>query len=174
MIIGYVVNNSGRSSHIFKRNMPPGGKVSIEDLYNTYRLMYKYKFDINFVEWLQENKLKEGYDIIVEDVIEDTVEEVFSLAGEEILERKEEEDVELDEAAGVLAEAERQEEKWTSVQIAQLKMKDKPRRVIRSIDSIVKLRRAITLCKKEKGKKILIDMIRDRIAELQRQERSEQ
>jgi hypothetical protein len=57
--------------------------------------------------------------------------------------------------------------KITARQISGLKTKDNPKAIISEIQSIHKLRRALTMTKDRAGKETLTRYIRDRISELQ-------
>ena len=56
--------------------------------------------------------------------------------------------------------------KLTARDISELKIKDDPKRIIRTINSKTKLRRALTLCKGRAGKETLLKYIHERISEL--------
>jgi len=150
MIKGYVINE-GRGKHIFKRAVFPGMKVPLQDLYDMYKSVYKGKFDIGFLEWLEQTKIPKncGFDIVVEEVGEDTS-----------FEDK------LKDVEKVVEEKLPVPNKLTAAQIADLKIKDNPKVIIQQVMSPHKLRRALTLCKGRKGKETLLKYIKVRLTEL--------
>jgi len=161
MINGYVVNSCGRAKHRFKKNIYPGMKVPLKDLYELYAGSYGKPFDIGFVEWLAENKAPAGcgFDIVVES-IEETDTTVEKCVESCVV------------VSGTPAVVEEVEEKLptpnnlSATQIAALKMKHEPKKIIQEILSVHKLRRALTLCKGRPGKETLYRLIKDRISEL--------
>lgn len=150
MIVGYVINNTGKHKHIFKRGCHPGIKVKLKDLYNTYKLKYEGDFDLDFIEWLDTNKVPSGFDIVVEKYTEEKKERVKNAQ---------------ENFSPTAAEAV-QDINLSSRQISELKIKDDPKHQIKEVDSVHKLRRALTLCKGKPGKATLIKYIKGRISEL--------
>ena len=150
MINGYVINNLGRGKHIFKQSVSPGAKVSLENLYVMYKKSYGGRFDLDFLEWLENKKIPKGcgFDIIVkeinkteEEVVEDNVDNEDTVkVGNNIVPSK-----------------------LSAKQISELKIKDGPKKIISEVTSKHKLRRALTLCKKMAGKETLVKYIYDRI-----------
>lgn len=155
MLEGYVVNNTGRGKHIFKRTFSVGSKIPIEQLYELYKDKYGGDFDLGFVNWLEKNKIPagSGMDIVLDQVSKDDVPK---------------EPEEADATISVLEDLSRiPPNKLSARQISELKIKDNPKKVIGSIYSITKLRRAITFCSGRPGKETLLKYIRARISELQ-------
>jgi hypothetical protein len=155
MLDGYVVNNTGRGKHIFKRNFSVGSKIPIEQLYELYKNKYGGDFDLGFVNWLEETKIPagSGFDIVLEQV-----------SREDVPKEPEPED----NTISVLEDLSKiPPNKLSARQISELKIKDNPKKVIGSINSITKLRRAITFCNGRPGKETLLRYIRARISELQ-------
>jgi len=155
MIKGTVRNESGRAKHKFKKNILPGQEVPLSYLYKLYKNKYCGKFDLEFIDWLKENKVKEGsgFTVIIEKIVEeDTSNEESKPQGEL---------VEVSSVANKIHPL-----KLTSRQIAELKIKDEPKKIIPQIMSIHKLRRALTMCKDRPGKETLTKLIRERITEL--------
>ena len=150
MVKGYVVNNLGRGKHIFKMSVAPGMKIPLEKLYKQYEDSYEGKFDLEFLEWLEMTKVPKGsgFDIIVEDVIEDIETDTDT------------------QTISVIPEQKVHPSKLTAKQIAELKIKDKPKAVLQEVMSVHKLRRAYTLCKGRPGEETLLKYIKARIAEL--------
>ena len=54
---GYLMSKAKTWKHIFKMNIRPGGKVSLDELYEVYGKKYDIAED-NFIEWLKAVKLK--------------------------------------------------------------------------------------------------------------------
>lgn len=151
MIEGYVINNAGRSKYIFKQHVGPGSRIPLKEMYRKYQYKYKGEFDVDFLNWLEENKVPDDFDIVVEHIEESVTEEV------------QEEDVDKIKA---LPSNSFDYDKITHTEIADLKMKDNPKKVIALVDSVHKLRRALTICNNRKGKSTLIKIIKKRIEEL--------
>lgn len=153
MITGYVINNSGKYMHIFKRGMFPGMTVSFEDLYATYSRVYGSELDASFIKWLDKNKIPEGFDIVVEkyEEVEEPVQNVSSAT--------------IAYNASVVNSV-TSSVNMTSKQIAALKIKDDPKKVLQGVKSVHKLRRALSECKGLKGKATLIKYIKERISQL--------
>jgi hypothetical protein len=160
MIKGYVLNNSGKGSHIFKMGVSPGMKIPLETLYNLYKKVYNGAFDVNFLEWLQNNKIPngKGFEIVIEDVSIDVGCPVCA----ESISNKEEEKILAPEEKSVKVLP----SKMSARQIADLKVKDNPKIVLQEVRSIHKLRRAYSLCKGRPGKETLIKLIKERMDEL--------
>jgi hypothetical protein len=150
---GFLVNKTSRHVHIFKRAIRPGQKIPLKELYNQYKYKCNCPFDEKFIRWLKENKVpRKGWEI-------EDLKTIF------------------DEPVRVVSEVVKVDDKFVSVQsewtanaIAELKLKDKPRKVLSTIGSIFKLRRALTLVNKKKGKQFLAKMIKSRIKSLQKKE----
>ena len=159
MINGYVINRSPRSKYIFKRSVTPGAKIPIKDLYDSYKKKYRGKLDLDFVEWLKENKIpKTGeWEVLVRSVEKenDPTEEILDLE----ISKKEKS---LETSFLNLAAP----DKLTATEIAGLKHKDNPRKVIQQVTSVHKLRRALSLCRNTSGKAILMKYIKRRIDQL--------
>lgn len=155
---GYVVNNSGRGKHRFKQNVAPGARIPLETLYEIYKSQYSGSFSLAFIRWLESEKFVEGdgFSLVLTEVNEEIQEPVTTVS-----------DV---EDPGQLSVSEDLSKilpnNLTAKQLSELKIKDNPRKVIKSIMSVHKLRRALTLCKGRAGKETLLRLIRDRIAEL--------
>jgi len=152
MIKGYVVNNLGRGKHIFKQSVSPGMKVPLDKLYEQYSAAYGGEFDTGFLEWLEGTKVPRGsgFDIVVE-----------ALDAEKDVPQQPEEEKKV-----VVKQRKVHPTNLTARQIADLKIKDKPKIVLQEVMSIHKLRRAYTLCKGRPGKETLTKLIRERMTEL--------
>lgn len=150
MIRGYIVNNSGRHKHIFKHRFGPGMRLDLEEVYAVYKRQYKGNFDEKFLEWFKKHKLPSGDDF--ELVIESIYEGPYY---EEIPKVNERDKIN-----------EKHPSELTSTEIANLRIKDDPKEKLKYITSIHKLRRALTRCRKSKGKEMLAGMIKARIKEL--------
>lgn len=78
---GYIKSLSAGWKHIFKRSIRPGGKIPLEELYETYGKKYNLSPNEEFVKWLKEVKLKGtegtwGIILLDENAPEDLKEEV--------------------------------------------------------------------------------------------------
>lgn len=78
---GYIKSLSSGWKHIFKRAIRPGGKIPLDELYDTYGKKYKLSPDKEFINWLKAVKLKgalDSWEIILlnEEAPEDLKEEV--------------------------------------------------------------------------------------------------
>ena len=156
MIDGYVINNLGRSKHIFKMNVTPGKRISLEALYDMYGTKYGGEFDADFLVWLEKTKVPpgSGFDIVVKSI--DDVPEKVSAKKEKVVEVVEPPSAPIKFSGG----------KLTARQIADLKIKDDPKKLIKEVQSIHKLRRALSLCKGRPGKEIITKLIHGRLSEL--------
>ncbi len=156
MLNGYVVNNTGRCKHRFKKNVYPGEKVTLTELYELYKSKYEGNFDIQFIKWLEENKISEnsGFNVVINE-----------LTDEECME-PEELQIEAGMSEEEISATSKTPNKLTAKQVSELKIKDNPKKVIQGIVSISKLRRALTMCKSRSGKETLVKFIRERITEL--------
>lgn len=165
MIYGYVVNNSGRGCHKFQQSFFAGLKIPLDYIYKLYEREYRGKFDLDFLEWLKENKAPEGsgYDIIVEEVVETEVQEEAAL--EEPGMQEEVSKVKRKKKTVYVNKLD--PDSLTSKQIASLRLKeDNASSIINQINSLYKLRRALTICNKKAGKKTLVDLIKKQISKL--------
>lgn len=152
MVIGHVINNTGRAKHAFKRNVQPGMKIPLKSLYKHYKYKYQGEFDAAFLDWLDKNKISkmDGFEIVVKDIDEP----------------------EKDQPVNTPEKSKPKEKKLpipgnlTAREIADLKMKDKPKKILQGVMSIHKLRRALTACKNRPGKETLSKLIKERITEL--------
>jgi len=170
MIKGYIQNATGRYKHIFKRNMGPGQKVDLSDLYTLYEKKYDGEFDLDFVKWVEENKIIPGFNLVVEEYEEEElvstsetsvgVGEIEAIGVGEVFSQPAEKNFNAPLKKKVTPN------RLTSTEISELKIKDDPKRVISQVQSIHKLRRALTECKGKKGKGTLIKYIQNRIAQL--------
>lgn len=178
---GYVVNNTGRSRHIFKRTVYPGQKVDLQQVYDV--LKRKVPSDSSFLDWL-EGYLPSGWEVSVPEgaaisggrLYKETltavpvVSDSSSLNAEsELGGLKETNDGQsVVESIPVSWQYARPQDidKMTAKDIYSLRMKDNPKRVIKNIFSIHKLRRALTLCKNDSRKAVLTRLIQGRIRKL--------
>ena len=176
LVKGYVTNNTGRSRHIFKRTVYPGQRIPLDVIYSV--VMGKVPEGTEFVDWL-EQYLPSGWEVSVAD---DTASDVTG--GRKYKEVLTAIPVVVDSApasAGATQHADEDDDdarpsleyatprvidKMTARDIYNLRLKDNPRRIIKQINSIHKLRRALTLCKNDSRKATLIRLIQGRIREL--------
>ncbi len=155
MINGYVINNSPRSRYIFKQHVQSGSKVSLDVMYEKYKNKYRGEFDVEFLEWLEKNKVPVNFDIVVNSIEDAEVPETKKELVEEVV-------TEFEIPQG----RKYNPSKITPKEISELKIKDNPKDVIGRVISVHKLRRAFTLCKDRPGKGTLTKLIKMRIAEL--------
>ncbi len=167
MVKGYLYNNTGKAKFIFKRSVPAGHKILLEDVYQVVSLPPGE----SFLEWVQEN-IPEGWELSIS---ADSVDEIdptlikYEDVRPKFVESGQPEKHLLtgDPQDPVLANAPVDSfHKLTSKDIFNLKLKDDPKRVLKNIDSIHKLRRSLALCKGDPRKAMLTEMIRARIAQL--------
>jgi hypothetical protein len=176
MIKGYVTNNTGKSKHAFKRTVYPGQKVSFELVYQVFG--HKAPEDKDFVPWL-EDILPEGWNIVIEGVTEQFV---FTPPVPVVVEEATTQEVvtthplketnngmessRSEEAPSLEFAPQREIDKLTARDIYNLRLQDNPKRVIKSITSVHKLRRALTMCKNDSRKQMLARVIQRRIRDL--------
>jgi len=153
MIIGYVINKSARSKYIFKQHMSSGTRVGLDLLFEKYKNKYEGDFNVDFLEWLEKNKVPEDFEIVVESIEETEVLEA-SVEEPEVQPLNTHPGNEFDLS------------KITPKEISALKIKDKPKSIISKIDSIHKLRRALTICKGVPGRKTIYNLVKARIDEI--------
>lgn len=160
MVKGYVTNNTGRSRHIFKRTVYPGQKVPLDVVYSA--LKKKVPDGASFVDWL-EHYLPSGWELQVTQAKEKT-----STEQEEVEDavQKDTDGSEDDGRPSMEYATPRVIDKMTARDIYNLRIKDNPRRILKNVTSIHKLRRALTLCKNDSRKATLIRLIQGRIREL--------
>jgi len=184
---GYVINNTESSKHIFKRKVVPGDKVDLEYL----KIIFKNYLpeDKSIEEWLKTKYLPEGWDVVITEETQESPEAVQPV--KVILNEKEVykefltarpvveaegygETQTIEEPDGVntslfdnLAYASPNVLRNLSArQIYNLRLQDDPKRAIKEIDSVHKLRRALTFCKKDGRKEMLIKLIKRRIDDI--------
>ncbi len=159
MIKGHVLNNSSKSRHIFKRTVYPGQTVPLQDIYAV--VSSKVGEDTTFVDWLKAS-LPPGWEVFVEEDFEEPL-DVSAVTSEDLqpVEGAEDDDRESLEYAPYKVI-----EKLSARDVYNLRMKDNPKRVIKQISSVHKLRRALTMCRNESRKSMLATIIRHRIKEL--------
>lgn len=160
MITGKVVNNTGKSKHIFKRTVYPGHSV---DLVEVHRLLSsKVPEGTSFISWLQDY-VPPGWEVHGEEAQEETG-EISETAGQgteytpEVLPE--------DTSPSLQYISTKKISELSAKDIHDLRVKDNPRRIINEIDSVTKLRRALTLCNKSKRKEVLSKIIKARINKL--------
>lgn len=159
MIKGHVLNNSGRSKHIFKRTVYPGQRVPLS--YICEIVPKKIEEDGGLIEWIKE-RLPPGWELSLEGEFEAPV-APSSVDSVDLLPKEpdpEEERESLEYAPLKVID------NLTAKDIYNLRMKDNPKRVIKQITSVHKLRRALTLCLNDSRKSMLATIIRHRIRSL--------
>lgn len=176
LVKGYVTNNTGRSRHIFKRTIYPGQKIPLDLVYSL--VGSKVPEDTEFVDWL-EHYLPKGWEVNVTSQPErdatdgrpykevlTAIPVVVGGSGDIVPERVTTKDAEGDDAPSMEYSTPRVIDKMTARDIYNLRLKDNPKRIIKQITSIHKLRRALTLCKNDSRKATIIRLIQGRIREL--------
>lgn len=175
MVKGYVTNNTGRSRHIFKRTVYPGQRVALDTVYNL--VGKQVPEDQLFVDWL-DGYLPSGWEIEIvpakkEVAVESPHKETLLAtpvvepsptfpAVEEALVKE----VAVVKSPSMEYATPRAISKMTARDIFNLKVKENPKRILKNVNSIYKLRRALTLCKNDSRKATLSRLIQGRIREL--------
>jgi DNA-directed RNA polymerase beta' subunit len=82
---GNIINTSTMWMHAMKRAVAPGGKISLDELYDQYGKKHDLPKDNNFIEWLKNVKLKNNnnWKIVLSDEelkLEDNKKEVVNAA----------------------------------------------------------------------------------------------
>lgn len=176
MVKGFVVNNTGRSRHIFKRTVFPGQKVDLEDVYKL--VGSQVPEGDKFVEWLA-GYLPKGWEL---DVV--SAETASAVGGRMYKETLVAEPIavssgDIEESTVEAFEADAEDSapskeystpkaisQMTAKDIYELRIKDNPKRILSNVNSIHKLRRALTLCKNDNRKAVLLRLIQGRIRQL--------
>ena len=175
MVKGFVVNNTGRSRHIFKRTVFPGQQVDLEYVYQL--VGSKVPEGTKFEDWLEEY-LPKGWELNV--VSPETASAVGGRMYKETLvaEPVAVSSGAMEESTVVAFEADVEDapsrefstpkaiSKMTAKDIYELRIKDNPKRILSNVNSIHKLRRALTLCKSDNRKAVLLRLIQGRIRQL--------
>jgi len=173
MVKGYITNNTGKSRHIFKRTVYPGQQVSLEAVYKV--VANKVPEGDEFIEWL-ERYLPSGWEV---NVASDNASVMGGRTYRETLTAVptvvESEGAIPELAAHVIVEDTRPSmeyatprviDKMTARDIYNLRLKDNPKRLLKQINSIHKLRRALAMCKNDDRKATLVRLIQGRIRQL--------
>lgn len=174
---GYVLNNTDRTKHIFKKNVYPGHKLELEYVHSV--MAKKVPEDKTFIEWL-EDYLPEGWEVFLEKIVcSESAEYPFKevLTGQISVEEQEK-SVENDR--GTISKSEvnkpsrveficsKDIDKLTARDLYNLRVKDNPGRIINEVSSIYKLQRALKMCKEDTRKKFLAGIIDKRIRKLRK------
>lgn len=160
MITGIVLNNTGKSKHIFKRTVFPGHSVDLAEVYNL--LSSKVPDGCSFISWLQDY-VPDGWEVHGEEVQEESG-ELTETSGQGSKYVKEEE--KESDSPSLQYISSKKISELSAKDIHDLRVKDNPRRIINEIDSVTKLRRALTLCNKSSRKDVLSKIIKARINKL--------
>jgi len=174
MVKGFVVNNTGKSRHIFQRTVFPGGKIKLEEVFSL--VGSKVPEGTTFESWLK-HTLPNGWEVDVhtEDASLTGGREFKETMVAELIVTDTEQDLgalptptKIDETVSPSKEymTSRAIDKMTATDVYKLKMKDNPKRILKSITSIHKLRRALALCKNDNRKTVLVRLLQGRIREL--------
>jgi len=173
MVKGYVINNTGRSKYICKRTVYPGQQLDLEYVYKV--IGGKVPEGETFVSWL-EGTLPEGWEV---NVVSTEAAEAHDATGgrpyREVLTAIPEvstaastavnEEVE-DNGPSLQYSTPRTIDKMTSRELFQLRLRDNPKRLLKHVTSIHKLRRALSMCQRDSRKAVLTRLIQQRIREL--------
>ena len=159
MITGIVLNNTSKSKHIFKRSVGPGQKVDLNEVYTL--LSSKVPEGDSFISWLKEY-VPDGWEVHGE---ESKKEEPAIVVGQGIS-YQDKPSSEDNSAPSLQYLTPKKILNMSASDISNLRVKDDPRKIIKQIDSIHKLRRALTLCNKSDRKETLSKIIKARIDKL--------
>jgi hypothetical protein len=72
---GYIKSLSRNWRHIFKRAVRPGGKIPLNELYESYGKKYNLKPNEDFINWLKEVKLRKDLESWEISLLDDTAPE---------------------------------------------------------------------------------------------------
>lgn len=172
---GYIINNSGKSKHIFKRKFPVGHKIFLDDIWGMYEEKVcsslekesKRISEEDFVGWLSSNKkLPRGFEVVyasageAKDVVSSTSADTSESLGKAADGRLERPSL-AGARQGVI-------DALTYKDIANLKIIDNPKEVVDKINNLSKLRRSYTIVRNMPRKRKLENILRNRIQELER------
>lgn len=189
MFKGFIINNTGRSRHIFQRTVYPGGKVDVADVYKL--LAPKVPEGFKFEDWIK-TLLPKGWEV---DIERDTLPNVVEVSNTDVTggraykevltalpvvsptvvpieEQATKNDVvamtetEVDDSPSKEFLTPRHINRMSAKDIYNLRIKDNPKRILKNVTSIHKLRRALTLCKNDSRKEVLRRLVQGRIREL--------
>lgn len=170
MIKGHILNNTGKSKHIFQKTIYGGQQISLEYVFNL--LKKKLPEGEEFVEWLKD-RLPQGWELHVEEfepnkeVIEGVITRVSSpVISTRSLQKESGQDEDDDGSPSLEFATANVLDKLTAKQIYKLRLKDNPQKVIGQIFSIHKLRRALQMCNNNPRKAVITRLIRKRIQQL--------
>jgi hypothetical protein len=170
---GYILNNSGANMYIFKRNLPTGHKILLEDVWNIFEKKVKLILgkqlvteDI-FIKWLTDNGfMKDGFVYYPGDK-ETFPGEIMDASSAEIFIKEVRADGRLVKPS--LAKASQVViDKLTYMDLANLRKMDDARRIIQATSSLSKLRKAYTAARNLPKKGWLQNIMRERLQELER------
>jgi hypothetical protein len=180
MVKGYVVNNTGRSKHIFKRTVYPGQKVELDYIFKLVGA--KVPDGAKFVDWLRDTYLPKDWEVDAEvepelaaiDVDGRQFKETLTAVPVVATATETTENGMSREVAVVAPDNSPSKEYMTpkaigdmkAKDIYELQLKDNPKRILKNVNSIHKLRRALTLCKRDSRKETLQRLIQGRIRQL--------
>jgi len=90
---GYIKSLATTWRHIFKRSVRPGGKIPLQELYETYGKKYNLAPNNEFIEWLKEVKLKGLLDtwqiVLMDDEAPEDLKEEVEVKKEKTIVKKE-------------------------------------------------------------------------------------
>ena len=153
LIKGKLINNTGRYKHIFQRTVYPGEAVDLKVLYELYEEVSECVFDETFVKWLKDNKIPPA-DLDLWEFDYETILDVNNKPKHKVVNIN---DTFIE-----------YKEKLSAQDIANLRVRDCPRKLLQGVDSIPKLRRALTMVYRKKNKEFLSKAIRSRIKQLEK------
>jgi hypothetical protein len=181
MVTGYVVNNTGRSKHIFKRTVYPGQRVELDYIYKLVGA--KVPDGAKFVDWLRDTYLPKDWEVDAEvepemaaiDVDGRQFKETLTAVPVVATATENTENGMLREVNAVSTPPQTASKEYMTPKaigdmkakdIYDLQLKDNPKRILKNVNSIHKLRRALTLCKRDSRKETLQRLIQGRIRQL--------
>lgn len=169
MVSGYIVNNTGKAKHIFKRTVYPGQKLDITTVYEL--VGRSLPEETTFVDWLKEH-LPDGWEVLLEEGQEESSKVIVREQAQKTTNSLIPDDQKHllsgpeDDSPSLEFAPLKKIDKLTARDIFNLRVKDNPRRVVKQVDSVHKLRRALAMCKDDSRKNMLANIIRHRIREI--------
>ena len=177
---GYLKSKSNFWKHVFKKQIRPGGKIALDDLYDIYGKKHSLKQGDDFINWLKEVKLKSTIDqweiILQDDVVPEDLsaevdvnvssntavekEPIKASINDKSVEQKDVEKVVTDE------DAEKAIRNYNVEDIVQLSVR-KVRDIITEISDIKLLKYALQEAKPRPNKESLCRILEKRISELE-------
>lgn len=154
---GYVVNNSPKWAYALKRDVGPGAKIMLSELYTQYGEKYGLKPDEEFLTWLRDVKLKDRTKWrIVTDIVS-----TKTLENKKIDQNIDANSVEKGEYVAPMVK-----DKYSVADIVELSVRQ-ARDILPKIKDVKLLQYSLTEANQLSGKDSLCRLIRNRIKDLQ-------